>query len=53
MKQNGIYVGLPTCIEVFDDLAHKFVKNEAKRSSTISMAENEASKIENETKRVW
>lgn len=53
MKQNGVYVGLPTCIEVFDDLAHKFIKNEAKRSSTISLAENEASKIENETKRKY
>ena len=52
LKQNGVYVGLPTCIELFDDLAHDFVTSENKQSAIISQAENEVSKIENETKRV-
>ena len=52
LKQNGVYVGLPTCIEVFDDLAHDFVTSENKQSAIIAEAENEVSKIENEVKRV-
>ena len=52
LKSNGVYVGLPTCIEKFDDLAYNFVQNESKRLSIISIAENEASKIEDETRRV-
>ncbi|CAG5098885.1 Oidioi.mRNA.OKI2018_I69.XSR.g16061.t1.cds [Oikopleura dioica] len=30
LKQNGVYVGLPTCIERFDELAADFMKSEKK-----------------------
>ena len=52
LKERGIYVGLPSCIEFFDELAAKFIENPGERENILKRTENEASKIETEQRRV-
>ena len=54
LKNNGVYVGLPTCIELFDELASEFMeaKTSADQTKAIHDAESEASKIPDKLKRV-
>ena len=47
-----MYIGLPTCIELFDELAADFMENKSDRSNIIDQTGNEISKIEDKTKRV-
>ena len=52
MKSHGVYIGLPTCIELFDELAADFMENKSDRNKIIDLTGNEISKIEDKTKRV-
>ena len=47
-----MYIGLPTCIELFDELAADFMENKSDRNKIIDLTGNEISKIEDKTKRV-
>ena len=47
-----MYIGLPTCIELFDELAADFMENKSDRNNIIDLTGNEISKIEDKTKRV-
>ena len=54
LKSNGVYVGLPTCIEIFDELAAEFMDTKSKddQNKVIATAETEMSKIPDKLKRV-
>lgn len=54
LKNNGVYVGLPTCIELFDELASDFMKAKttADQVKVIHDTEAEASKISEKLTRV-
>ena len=52
LKSHGVYIGLPTCIELFDELAADFMENKSDRNKIIDLTGNEISKIEDKTKRV-
>ena len=52
LKSHGVYIGLPTCIELFDELASDFMENKSDRNKILDLTGNEISKIEDKTKRV-
>ena len=54
LKKNGVYVGLPTCIERFDEFAADFmtVETDPERKKIVSNADAESSKITDKLKRV-
>ena len=54
LKEHGVYVGLPTCLELFDEFAAEFMakKSGADQQKVIKESESEASKIVDKGDRV-
>ena len=54
LKEHGVYVGLPTCLELFDEFAAEFMtkKSGADQQKVIKESESEASKIVDKADRV-
>ena len=54
LKEHGVYVGLPTCLELFDEFAAEFMekKTNEEQQKVIKEAEKEASKIADKADRV-
>jgi len=53
LKEHGVYVGLPTCLELFDEFAAEFMtkKSGADQQKVIKESESEASKIVDKAER--
>jgi hypothetical protein len=51
LKTNGIYVGLPTCIELFDEFASEFLEGKD-QEKTIADAETEVETITDKLQKV-
>ena len=54
LKEHGVYVGLPTCLELFDEFAAEFMtkKSGSDQQKVIKESESEASKIVDKADRV-